>query len=90
MGFVYLLADVPISVFRGDRDKQLADVSLFSGWFNLLRHQNTSSNSNTSSNTVVSIPGDHGLVFNAADRAAFFNKVVEVLDSVLLGIEYGQ
>lgn len=82
---LYVLTDVPCSIFRGKQDLQLADESLFQGWFEVLGQE-----ANNKANSITLIEGDHGLVFNSAQREAFFNRIVDILDSVLLSIEYGQ
>lgn len=74
--------EVPCSVFRGKQDQQLADESLFEGWFKVLGQGN--------SGTIIAVDGDHGLVFDPSNRRGFFNRIVDILDGVLLGIEYGQ
>ncbi|KAL8430152.1 hypothetical protein Efla_001816 [Eimeria flavescens] len=76
---------VPCSVFRGHEDKQLADDALFVGWFEVLGQTG-----NEKKAEVTLVEGDHGLVFNAANRQAFFKRLTDLLDSVLLAIEYGQ
>ncbi|CDJ37663.1 Thioesterase, related [Eimeria tenella] len=83
--------DIPCSVFRGSRDLQLADNSLFEGWFRLLRSKPAAAAAAAAAGPQVqTLDGDHGLVFDPNGRKNFFNKIVEVLDGVLLAIEYGQ
>lgn len=77
--------DVCCSIFRGKQDQQLTDESLFQGWFEVLGQKEK-----TQKNSIIAIEGDHGLVFDSNNRREFFNRVVDILDSVLLGIEYGQ
>lgn len=78
-----LFIEVPCTVFRGKQDQQLSDESLFEGWFTVLGQQGKDG-------TVIAVDGDHGLVFDSSSRREFFNRIVDVLDGVLLGIEYGQ
>ncbi|XP_026190002.1 uncharacterized protein LOC34623938 [Cyclospora cayetanensis] len=88
-----LSSDVPCSVFRGKDDKQLDDDALFQGWFALLgnggTHKNGSSNTNHKHNSVKLLEGNHGLIFDAERRKKFFSHIVDILDGLLLNIEYG-
>ncbi|KAL8445981.1 hypothetical protein Emag_004946 [Eimeria magna] len=61
------------------------DTEGFQGWFEVLGQAKSEK-----PNAIIPIEGDHGLVFDAAKRQAFFERIVEILDSLLLEIEYGQ
>lgn len=76
--------DVPCTIFKGKQDIQLADESLFEGWFKVLGQEGKKgANLNL-------VDGDHGLIFHPANRRDFFTRIVTVLDNVILSTEYGQ
>lgn len=81
----FLFSEVPCSVFRGKQDRQLSNEELFQGWFKLFGQD-----AEKATKAIIIVEGNHGLVFDSANRAKFFNRIIDILDKILLGIDYGQ
>lgn len=77
--------EVPCSVLRGKQDRQLTNDKLFQGWFKLFGQE-----AESATNAIITVEGNHGLVFDSVNRKEFFNRIIDILDKVLLGIDYGQ
>lgn len=72
---------IPCSVIRGKDDVHLSNNELFMGWFDVLY--------TPEEKYIIDTEGDHGLIFDAKHRENLFNKVIDILEKVLLEAEYG-
>ncbi|OEH74443.1 hypothetical protein cyc_08129 [Cyclospora cayetanensis] len=52
-------------------------------------HPTTVNGTNHKHNSVKLLEGNHGLIFDAERRKKFFSHIVDILDGLLLNIEYG-